>query len=203
MLGKTHMAVGVASSLLLLPPANIQELVLGTGAAAIGAVISDIDVGTSESHKEADKIIAVFVLIIAAMIAVEYVWHLGLYNKIIRSTNAERIVMAVAGFLLICAFGKEQPHRSFMHSVLGMVSLTGCVTVFLPVVAPYFAVAFLSHLAIDFLNRKGLKLLFPMKKGFSLDLCSSSGLINRCMLWLGTVASVGLFVFRLGDFYIW
>ena len=46
MLGKTHMAVGVASSLLLLPPSNIQELVLGTGAAAVGAVISDIDVGT-------------------------------------------------------------------------------------------------------------------------------------------------------------
>ena len=197
------MAVGVASSLLLLPPANIQELVLGTGAAAVGAVISDIDVGTSDSHKEADKIIAVFVLIVAAMIAVEYIWHLGLYNKIVRNTNTERIVMAVAGFLLICAFGKEQPHRSFMHSFLGLVSLTGCVTVFLPMVAPYFAVAFLSHLAIDFLNKRGLKLLFPIKKGFSLDLCSSKGLINRCLLGIGTVASVALFIFRLGDFYIW
>ena len=203
MLGKTHMAVGVASSLLLLPPANIQELVLGTGAAVVGAVISDIDVGTSESHREADKIIAVFVLLIAAMIAVEYIWHLGLYHKIVRSTNTERSVIAAAGFLLICAFGKEQPHRSFMHSVLGMVSLTGCVTMFLPMVAPYFAVAFLSHLAIDLLNRKGLKLLFPMKKGFSLDLCSSSGFINRCLLVLGTVAAVGVFVFRLGDFYMW
>lgn len=197
------MAVGVASSLLLLPPKNVQELVLGTGAAAVGAVISDIDVGTSDSHREADKIIAVFVIAIAALVVVEYIWHLGLYNKIVRNTNTERIVIAAAGFLLICAFGKEQPHRSFMHSILGLISLTGCVTVFLPMVSSYFAVAFLSHLAIDLLNRKGLRFLFPVKKGFSLDLCSSSGLVNQCMLWIGTAASVGLFVFRLGDLYLW
>ena len=52
MLGKTHMAVGVAAGLLVLQPKNLQELILGTGVSAIGSVISDIDVGTSESHKE-------------------------------------------------------------------------------------------------------------------------------------------------------
>ena len=57
MLGKTHMAVGTAAGLLIMQPQNITELILGTGAAMIGSVISDIDIGTSDSHKEADKII--------------------------------------------------------------------------------------------------------------------------------------------------
>ena len=63
MLGKTHMAVGVAATLALTNPTTITELVLGSGIGALGAVISDIDVGTSESHKEADKIIAIVTII--------------------------------------------------------------------------------------------------------------------------------------------
>ena len=58
MLGKTHMAVGVAAGLVVMHPQNIQELIVGTGTLAVGSVISDIDIGTSDSHKEADKIIA-------------------------------------------------------------------------------------------------------------------------------------------------
>lgn len=46
-LGKTHMAVGTAAGLLIMQPQNITELILGTGAAMIGSVISDIDIGTS------------------------------------------------------------------------------------------------------------------------------------------------------------
>ena len=46
MLGKTHMAVGTAAGLLIMQPQNITELILGTGAAMIGSVISDIDIGT-------------------------------------------------------------------------------------------------------------------------------------------------------------
>ena len=55
MLGKTHMAVGTAAGLLIIQPQNITELILGTGAAMIGSVISDIDVGTSGSHRGGDQ----------------------------------------------------------------------------------------------------------------------------------------------------
>ena len=59
MLGKTHMAVGVAASLLLLQPRTLPELILGAGAAAVGSVISDINCGTSESSRRADQIILI------------------------------------------------------------------------------------------------------------------------------------------------
>ena len=71
MLGKTHMAVGVAASLLLLQPRTLPELILGAGAAAVGSVISDIDCGTSESSRRADQIIFVSETIIIGIAAVE------------------------------------------------------------------------------------------------------------------------------------
>ena len=49
MLGKTHMAVGIATTLAVIPPENTRQLLLEVGAGAVGALISDIDVGTSES----------------------------------------------------------------------------------------------------------------------------------------------------------
>lgn len=202
MLGKTHMAAGVAASLLLMQPKNIQELVLGTGVAAIGAVISDIDIGTSDSHKEADKIIAMAAVAVTAMIAVECIWHVGLYRRIMRNSSAARMAVAAASFLIICDFGMKRPHRSFMHSVLALVLLTGCTAIFLPLAAPYFAAAFISHLALDLLNRKGERLLYPWKKGFSLDFCSSKGLVNHLLFRICSAASVGLFAFYLADIYL-
>lgn len=199
MLGKTHMAAGVAASLLIMQPKNIQELILGTGVSAIGAVISDIDSGTSERHKDADKIIFMTLAAAAAMIAIEYIWHVGLYRKIMSNSSAARIVTAFAAFLVICAFGKEQPHRSFMHSILALALLAGCVAVFLPLMVPYFSIAFISHLVLDFLNRKGERLLYPLRCRFSLGICSSKGLVNKLICKAGFLTSVGVFVLLLAD----
>lgn len=202
MLGKTHMAAGVAASLSIMQPKNIQELVLGTGVAAIGAVISDIDIGTSDSHKEADKIIAMAAVVVTAMIAAEYIWHVGIYSRLMRNSSMARIVVAIAAFLMICDFGKGRPHRSFMHSVLALFLLTGCTMVFLPLAAPYFGIAFISHLVLDLLNRKKERLLYPWKMGFSFGLCSSKGLINKLLFRICSAASAGLFVWYLADIYM-
>lgn len=201
MLGKTHMAVGTAASLLIMQPQTLTELILGTGAAMIGSVISDIDIGTSDSHKEADKIIAFSVSTLLVIVLLDSVWHLGIYRWLLRNTNIRQIAPSIAAFFVICAIGKEQPHRSFMHSFLAFGMLTGCVAVFLPLLAPYFGVAFLSHLTIDLLNRKGERLLFPLKKGFQLGLCSSKGTVNRLLFRAGILISVGCIVFHLSEMY--
>lgn len=71
MLGKTHMAVGVAASLLLLQPRTLPELILGAGTAAVGSVISDIDCGSSESSRRADQITFVLETIVIGIVVVE------------------------------------------------------------------------------------------------------------------------------------
>ena len=90
MLGKTHMTVGVAASLLL-QPRTLPELILGAGAAAVGSVISDIDCGTSESSRRADQIIFVSETIVIGIAAVEAHWHLGLYQRLMSNSSVSRM----------------------------------------------------------------------------------------------------------------
>ncbi|MGM9616155.1 metal-dependent hydrolase [Butyricicoccus sp.] len=201
MLGKTHMAVGVAVGLAVMHPKNIQELIVGTGTLAVGSVISDIDIGTSDSHKDADKIIALAVFACAAVAAVETTMHFGIYERMMRNSSLLRIVAGTAVFLLICAFGKEQPHRSFMHSIPALVLLTGCVEIVFPLAAPYFAIGFLSHLALDLCNRRDERLLYPLKWGLSFGLCSSKGLVNRIWFSIGSAVSAIIFVVLLLRIY--
>ena len=56
MLGRTHFFIGISAALAVMQPSSMPTLVAGAGAAAIGGMISDIDSGTSQAHKEADKI---------------------------------------------------------------------------------------------------------------------------------------------------
>lgn len=134
---------------------NLPELILGAGAAAVGSVISDIDCGTSESSRRADQIIFVSETIIIGIAAVEAHWHLGLYQRLMSNSSVSRIVLACAAFLAVCAYGKKTPHRSFLHSFLAGGLLMSCVGIFLPMLVPYFGIAYASHLALDFLNHKG------------------------------------------------
>ena len=200
MLGKTHMVVGVSASLCVLQPQNIRELIIGVGASVIGSVISDIDIGTSESHKEANRIIFASVMVVIAVVILEAMFDIGIYQKIMSSFSAQKILGGMAGFLIICAFGKEQPHRSFMHSFLALFVLTACVEIFFPMATPYFGVAFFSHLFLDAFNKKEEELFFPYKKGFCLGLCTAKGIVNSLLFRIGSccmIATLFVLVFQM------
>lgn len=189
MLGRTHFFVGAASALLLLRPQTMHVLAPGIAAAAIGGVISDIDSGTSQAHQEADKIVMSSVMTFVAVVLGEYHYHLGIYSRLLSDSNIYRVISGISFFIGLCIFGMRQPHRSFMHSILALFLFTSSVEVIFPTVAPYFAVGFTSHLVIDLLNKRGEKLLWPMKKRFSLKLCSSRGMINELLMTVGMMVS--------------
>lgn len=193
MLGKTHMVLGITVGLAIMHPENIQELIAGTGTLTIGSVISDIDIGTSESHKDANRIIMLSCIAFIAVAAVEAIFHLGIYQKLMKNSSLIRVIVGMVAFLFLCAFGKEQPHRSFMHSILALVLLTGCIQMIFPLAVPYFAIAFITHLSIDLLNHRDERLLYPLKGGFSLGICSSKGIVNRVLFAIGSVSAVVLF----------
>ena len=188
MLGRTHFFIGTAAALAVLQPQTVPALVTGAGAAAIGGLISDIDVGTSQAHRDADKIITATVAAAVLTILAEYKLNLGIYRRLTSDSSVLRLLAGTAAFLLICAYGKQQPHRSFMHSFAALALLTACVDIIYPDASAYFAVGFLSHLVLDFFNRKPEKLFWPWKKGFCLGLCSARGLVNRALLGCGMVS---------------
>lgn len=189
MLGKTHMAVGVAAAMAVIHPKSLPELVIGLSAAAVGAVISDIDVGTAEAHKDADVIMALAAAAVGAAAVVEKIFHIGVARRVMENSNAARIALGCIIFITICAAGSKSPHRSMMHSILILGVLTGCVYVAVPMAAPYFAVAFASHLFTDIFNYKGVRLLYPLPGSFCLRLFHANGPANKLLFLAGCVAA--------------
>ena len=106
MLGKTHMAVGIATTLAVIPPENTRQLLLEVGAGAVGALISDIDVGTSESHRDADVITYLTLGVVAVVIALDHFMNTGIVFRIKQSEGWFRIILGILMFVVICAYGK-------------------------------------------------------------------------------------------------
>lgn len=190
MLGKTHMAVGIAATLAITQPSGVSELVLAVGAGSLGALISDIDVGTSNSHRDADKITALSVVVVLAVFAMDYFCNTQIIERIIGSSGYLRIIAGLLLFIGICAFGKEQPHRSFMHSFLALILLSFALGLIWEKAVIYFAVGFLSHLATDIFNKKKVRLLYPMKGGVSLGLFHAYGLANDIFFAIGSIVAI-------------
>lgn len=190
MLGKTHMAVGIAATLAITQPSGISELLLAVGAGSLGALISDIDVGTSNSHRDADKITALSVVVVLAVFALDYFCNTQIIERIIGSSGYLRIIAGLLLFIGICAFGKEQPHRSFMHSFLALILLSFALGLIWENAVIYFAVGFLSHLATDIFNKKKVRLLYPLKGGVSLGLFHAYGLANDIFFAVGSIVAV-------------
>ncbi len=197
MLKKTHLAVGTAASLCVLQPTTMKELLIGTSVAMLGSVISDMDSEASKTNRYMDVIVTITALVVVGVTAFSMSGRKEIWNWLRSDLVMTPKVITGIAFFIICAFGKEQPHRSFMHSLLGLFALYGCVEVIFPGSAPYFGVAFLSHILLDLLNRKGIRLFYPLQKRICLDVCSSSGWINDILLKLGLWVSVIALVYRV------
>ena len=187
MLKRTHTVVGMACALSVLQPDTWAEILTAVVAGSIGAQIPDIDSATSESHREADLICLSSTIILCGAVYCDSYWNFGLISRIHANSNYLRILLGVFGLIGLCAYGKEKPHRSFMHSLLGILATTACVGIAVPIAAPWFAIGYASHIFIDLFNKKKVRLLYPYKKGVSFNLCKSNGLVNKL---LGTISSV-------------
>lgn len=201
MLGKTHLVVGVATVMAVTQPETISELILAVGVGGLGALISDIDAGTSESHHEADKITMLSVIVVLGILALDYFFHAGIMERIVENSGYMSVTMGILLFVGICAFGKEQPHRSFMHSFLALMLFSLAISLIWKKAVRYFVVGFLSHLVIDIFNKKKVRLLYPLKGGISLGLFRAYGLVNGIFFLVGSAAMVlELFLFTVRIF---
>ena len=98
MTGKTHAAVGLGTVLAVTQPSTVSGLVLAAGTGMLGALISDIDVGTSKSHKDADRITLIAVLLVAAEIALNYFYDFSIWEKIRNNQSMAPVAMGVIIF---------------------------------------------------------------------------------------------------------
>ncbi len=203
MLGHTHMAVGIAAALAVFSPKDLPTLIVGVGAGAVGGLIPDIDVGTSDSHKKADLITIVAIFISAFVILADLIFHVGIKDKLMQNESIVQVLIPVILFIAICAYGKDTKHRTFMHSLVALILLTACVAVALPTAAPFFVAGFASHIILDMMNKKKVWLLYPMKKGsICFHLCSSNGKVNKALFYIGSTVSVLLIAYSLWNIIV-
>ena len=146
MTGKTHAAVGLGTVLAITQPSTVPGMILAAGTGMLGALISDIDVGTSKSHKDADRITLIAVLLVALEIALNYFYDFSIWDKIRNDQSMAPVAMGVVIFTAVCAFGKNQPHRSFMHSIMAMAILSAAISMASVKLVSYFAIGFGTHL---------------------------------------------------------
>lgn len=203
MTGRTHLAIGTATALWVTKPSDIPSFLICIGVAAVGSVISDIDVKTSTSHRQLNWIMGCAAAIILVAFFAEYKWNIGLLKSFLESGNIMRVVLSFLVFLAVCQFGKHRPHRSFMHSFLGCLILSQIIYFVFPKAAIYFAVAMLSHIALDMLNKKEVGLLYPMRGGFCLKLCSADGIMNRMLFRIGIVGSIFISIQLIAQMKFW
>ena len=189
MLGKTHMAVGIAAALAVTAPKTIGEISMAVGIGTVGALISDIDVESSGSCRKANGVILLVSAVTAILFVADYFGKMDLLRQFSGNGSAVRILLGIFGFVGICVFGKKQPHRSFMHSFLALALLDGAVALAFPLFVPYFTVGFLSHLAIDAFNQKKVRLLYPWKPGFCFGWFHANGLADRAFCMAGCAIS--------------
>ena len=190
MQGRTHLVVGTAAALAIFRPASLSLLVGGAAAAALGSVISDVDADQSGAGRDAARTLACAMILVVSVVFADAFFRLGIYGRFISRVDASRRIPAGLAFLLICAFGVLSRHRSFMHSLAAMLLLTVCASQISPQLAPFFLTGYLSHLALDLLNRRGLRLFFPFRRRFSIGLCRADGFVNGVLFWAGMAALV-------------
>ena len=112
-----------------------------------------------------------------------------------------RLLIGMGAILGICIFGKNQPHRSFMHSILAVALLSGATYIILPEIVPYLSISMLSHILIDTLNKKRVHIFYPLPWGIAFNLCKAKGLVNDIIFKVAsilTIMSIIYFTAKIG-----
>lgn len=175
---KTHIVCANALALAFVRPDSPTSLLLCLGAATIGGTISDIDV-SDKDHKGYIILYSIITVISILLLGIlELVFHIGVNDWILQNSSYSRIIICFILSILLCFYGYLKPHRSFLHSFLGVgLLILICYAGFGNVAIP-FSIGIISHLILDLFNKKGLWLFYPIKKKYSLKLCVYNGEVN-------------------------
>lgn len=201
MMGKTHIAIGIASAMIALQPHTAQELIVSTIGGAIGGIMSDIDVRIDRSSRSAkttslDALYGEVMVIMLTifLLAADFVKGRVIINELLQSGRLG--LAGAAAFLLLTALGEVSKHRGKTHSLLYGALFTGSVMLIHLPIGIAFGVGYLSHLLADLLNKGPIRLLWPLKKTFCLKLCYADQLANELFL-IGGFGVMIYFIFSV------
>ena len=200
MRGKTHITMGIAAASVasLATPLPMSPLigVLAVTGGAFGGVVPDFDTKSTDYIKDALVARIIAGVIIALAIGLDYVFKFGMCKSIIANGKMHNIVtLVILGVIcILCIISK---HREFSHSFLALILLSIVIGVIYKPLMLFFAAGFCSHLLLDLLNKKPLKLFYPLKFGMCFHLCYADEVANKVFLYIGLAISFIMFVVQI------
>ncbi len=193
MMGKTHVAVGVATALMALHPGSVSGCLCAVAGGALGGWLSDIDVRDDGRAHDVWQGGLTSVGIAAAALAIDTIRG-GAALTYVVSHSGVLFVAGLASFVVLCVVGSQARHRRFTHSVVALALFSAAVWLFCAPLSLGFAVGFASHIVLDLFNYKRVQVLWPFGKGFSFKMCRSNGKANNVLCVVATALSCLLFV---------
>lgn len=187
MTGKTHIVVGAAAALAV-------GRVMGSAAAlpcllggVVGGMLPDTDVSSSTGSKELRRAWAAVAVILAALLVADHFLGSDLALGFVRSFSYEQLA-GIAILVAVCAVGRASGHRGFSHSLVALAAAAFGAYLVSPALAVPMAAGYASHLALDLLNKKPMRLLWPSRRGFCLRLCEAGRLVDSLVFAAAAVA---------------
>ncbi|QFJ54237.1 metal-dependent hydrolase [Pseudobutyrivibrio xylanivorans] len=178
MQANTHAAVGVTIGLAVSFGQPSDMMLLAVTSAFVGSIICDIDVGETGKRSTPLILSAVSSLAVIFFSIFGYVFDTNTMMLWKKESGYLRSIIGITLFIGLCIYGSRKPHRSFMHSLLGMLLLGGGVYLIFPTASFYFLMGYVSHLILDIFNYRPVKLFYPIEKGYSLKRCYSKSRVN-------------------------
>lgn len=197
MTGKTHCFTAVAAAITIMQPIKPTTILFGASLAFLGGLTPDVDLFQSQLGQKISKfIIGIFsVVIVLSLIKQHFDFDIFAYFSLEELLNS--ISQGIVLFLLLCSVGLNTKHRSFTHSILGGILFTFCMYLAFPRYYMYFLIGFASHIILDFFNKKGLQLFFPLEERVCIPLCKATNTyVNRALVTV-SILLVILYLVRL------
>jgi len=178
---RTHVVCANAVALAIIQPHDIGSFSLCVGAATIGGLICDLDVSTKSNHKYVDYFSLLIILGLLLLCLLDVRLDIGINNWIINNSSYFRIISSILLMIGFCYYGYKQPHRSFLHSFLGVFILSLLFYIAFGKLFIPFLIGLITHIILDLFNIKGLRLFYPLKNKYSLKLCVYNGKVNNIL----------------------
>ena len=181
--------MGVAAALLAAgPAAGLTGLVAAAAGGAAGAVLPDLDVrDTAHPWRERLTRAGAAALLVGALVA-DGAAGAGLGS----------LALGAAALAALCCAARLSTHRSFSHSLPALAGFSAATHLVCAPLALFVAAGMASHLMLDLLTHRGLRLLWPARRGFSLGLCRTGGVVDACCLAAALSLTAGVIWAALG-----
>lgn len=192
MTGKTHMAVGVGAATIMLTSNDIKSILGGTALAVVGSLIVDIDTHKSEGFTFLKNLFGFIIILTILGLIVKMKFNINIFNYITQNKELTKMFPALVILLILIVLGSKAPHRSFTHSIIGFILFTIPIYMMIGELFKWFAIGYVAHILADILNKKEVKILYPIKKGIALHLCSADGNVDKFLF----IGSVGIIILK-------